>query len=85
MTHFEDAQGPTLEHYQESGTTVISIRYDETLRNQLKPEILSFRTLSIVLALKNKLRETRRFGNWICIRPQMRGKKPYSVGSLRKS
>jgi hypothetical protein len=35
------------------------------------PEILSFRTLSIVLVLKNKPRETRRFGNWICFRPHV--------------
>jgi hypothetical protein len=28
--------------------------------------------------------QTRRFGNWICFRPQMRGD-TYSVGSLRKS
>jgi hypothetical protein len=31
-----------------------------------------------------KQRETRRFGNWICFRPQVR-EKTYSVGSLRKS
>jgi hypothetical protein len=31
--------------------------------------------------IKNKLRKTRRFGNWICFRPQVR-EKTYSVGSL---
>jgi hypothetical protein len=47
-------------------------------------EILSFRTLSIVLVLKNKLRETRRFGNWICFRHQVQ-EKTYSVGSLERA
>jgi hypothetical protein len=55
------------------------------VKTKFTSEILSFRTLSIVLVLKNKLRETWRFGNWICFRPQVRGKKTYSVGSLRKS
>jgi hypothetical protein len=27
----------------------------------------------------------RRFGNWICFRPQVRGKDTYSVGSFKKS
>jgi hypothetical protein len=31
-----------------------------------------------------KKEQTRRFGNWICFRPQVRGD-TYSVGSLRKS
>jgi hypothetical protein len=45
------------------------------------PEILVFlRTLSIVLVLKNKLRKTRRrFGNWICFRPQVR-ERPILLG-----
>jgi hypothetical protein len=59
-------------------------RYKDILTYYVLSEILSFRTLSIVLVLKNKLRETRRFGNWISFRPQVR-EKTYSVGSLRKS
>jgi hypothetical protein len=33
---------------------------------------------------KKKEKQTRRFGNWICFRPQVR-EDTYSVGSLRKS
>jgi hypothetical protein len=33
---------------------------------------------------KKKEEQTRRFGNWICFRPQVRGD-TYSVGSLSKS
>jgi hypothetical protein len=47
-------------------------------------EILSFRTLSIVLVLKNKLSKTRRFGNWICFRPQVR-EKPILLGPLERA
>jgi hypothetical protein len=46
---------------------------------------LSFRTLSSVLVLKNKLRETRRFGNWLCFRPKVRGKKPILLGPLERA
>jgi hypothetical protein len=33
---------------------------------------------------KKKEEQTRRFGNWICFRPHVRGD-TYSVGSVRKS
>jgi hypothetical protein len=47
-------------------------------------ESLGFWTLSIVQ--NSKYKETERFGNWICFRPQMRGGGDiYSVGSRRKS
>jgi hypothetical protein len=36
------------------------------------------------LIRRRKKEKTRRFGNWICFRPQVRGD-TYSVGSLRKS
>ena len=42
-TVFWDSQGPVLEHNQESGTTINSARYSETLTDRLKPEILSKR------------------------------------------
>jgi hypothetical protein len=63
---------------------VDSIKMDLKRDRMRFSEILSFRTISIVLVIKNKPRETRRFGNWICFRPQVR-EKSYSVGSLRKS
>jgi hypothetical protein len=44
-------------------------------------ELKGFRTSSIVQILKNQKKKTRRFGNWICFRPQVRGD-IYSVGSL---
>jgi hypothetical protein len=46
-------------------------------------ELLGSWTLSIVWYSINQ--KTRRFGNWICFRPQVRGNDTYSVGSLRKS
>jgi hypothetical protein len=47
-------------------------------------KLMGFRTSSIVRNLKNWKIKTRRFGNWICSRPQVRGD-TYSVGFLRKS
>jgi hypothetical protein len=35
--------------------------------------------------IKNKLRETRRFGNWICYRPQVREKTPILLGPLERA
>jgi hypothetical protein len=46
-------------------------------------EILGFRTLSIVLVFKKQTKETRRFGNWICFRPQVR-EKPILLGPLER-
>jgi hypothetical protein len=54
------------------------------------PDVVGFWTLSIVPNPKNW--ETRRFGNWICFRPQEkngrkeeRKKDIYSAGFIRKS
>jgi hypothetical protein len=49
----------------------------------LKSELLGFWTLSIVR--NSKYYKTQHFGNWICLRPQVKGRDTYSVGSLRKS
>ena len=40
---FWDLQGPVLEHYQESGTTMNSVRYSEMLTDRLKLAIRSKR------------------------------------------
>lgn len=41
LTVFWDAQGPVLEHYQESGTTINCVCYSEMLTDRLKPAIQS--------------------------------------------
>jgi hypothetical protein len=47
-------------------------------------ESLGFWTFSIVLYSREQ--KTRRFGNWICFRPQVKGGEYiYSGGPLRKS
>lgn len=43
LTVFWDSQGPLLEHYQERGTTINSVRYSEMLTAKLKPAIRSKR------------------------------------------
>lgn len=43
LTVFWDSQGPVLEHYQERGTTINSVRYSEMLTAKLKPAIRSKR------------------------------------------
>jgi hypothetical protein len=46
-------------------------------------ELLGFGTFSIVRYSREQ--KTRRFGNWICFRPQVKGgEDTYSVGALRK-
>ena len=37
LTVVWDSQGPVLEHYQERGTTINSVRYSEMLIDRLKP------------------------------------------------
>ena len=37
LTVFWDSQGPVLEHYQETGTTIYRARYSEMLNDMLKP------------------------------------------------
>jgi hypothetical protein len=39
LTLFRDAQGPILEHYQEKGKAVNSVRCSEILQDQLEPDI----------------------------------------------
>jgi hypothetical protein len=51
---------------------------------QFLSEILRFRTISIVLVLKSKPRKTRRFGNWVCFRPQVR-ENPILLGPLERA
>jgi hypothetical protein len=47
-------------------------------------ELVGFWTFSIVQYFRAQ--KTRRFRNWICFRPQVKGAEDaYSVGSLRKS
>jgi hypothetical protein len=58
------------------------------LLNRPRPGIkeIGFRTLSIVRIFNKQ--NTRRFGDWICLHPLVKGKKggnPYSVGSFRDS
>jgi hypothetical protein len=65
---------------------ISKIKYGKEFQDiTLSTELLGFRTLSIVRILMIQEKEqTRRFGNWICFRPQVRVD-TYSVGSLRKS
>jgi hypothetical protein len=41
LTLFWDMNGPNLEHYQEKGETVSSVRYSTMLEEKLKPAIHS--------------------------------------------
>ena len=41
LTVFWDSRGPVLEHYQERGTTINSVRYSEMFTDRLKPVIRS--------------------------------------------
>ena len=43
LTVLWDSRGPILEHYQERGSTINSVRYSEMLIDRLKPEIGSKR------------------------------------------
>jgi hypothetical protein len=75
----------TRGHSPEHCSVNLRSREDLKYYTNMFSEILSFRTLSIVLVLKNKLGETRRFGNWICFRPQVRGKNPILLGLLERA
>jgi hypothetical protein len=52
----------------------------KTYEEEEEPELLSFRTLSIVWYSKNQ--KIRRFGNWNCYRPQAREETPTLLGPL---
>ena len=62
LTVFWDSQGSVLEHYQERGTTINSVRYIEMLACRLKPEIRSKRrgllTRGVVLLHDNAAHTT---------------------------
>jgi hypothetical protein len=62
-----------------------SVKYGKILWGSIVVaiETKNYWTLSIVRILKNQKIKTRRFGNWICFHPQVRGD-TYSVGSLKK-
>jgi hypothetical protein len=47
-------------------------------------KILGFRTLSIVLAFRKQTKETRRFGNCISFRPQVK-ENPILLGPLERA
>jgi hypothetical protein len=46
-------------------------------------ELLGFWTFSIVRYSRDN--KTRCFGNWICFRPQVRGKTPTQLGPLERA
>jgi histone-lysine N-methyltransferase SETMAR len=57
LTLFWDVNGPIIEHYQEKGGTVNSVRYSTMLEEKLKPEIRSCRRgllSKCVLLLRDK-------------------------------
>jgi hypothetical protein len=54
-----------------------------SVRQKLSSESLGFFTFSVVQYSRDN--KTRRFGNWICFRPQLKGKDTYLVRPLRKS
>jgi hypothetical protein len=63
--------------------TNISIREKQSILYRIAG-VLDFIHRPDFTSYKKKEESKRRFGNWICFRPQVRGD-TYSVGSLRKS
>jgi hypothetical protein len=62
---------------------LLRIIYNTSWTEKIHSESLGFWTLSIVR--NSKYQKTKRFGNWICYRPQVRGGDTYLEGPLRKN
>jgi hypothetical protein len=63
---------------------ILSVVVQSNLQNMLNSQnYWGFWTTSIVRCSRKQ--KTRRFGIWICFRPQVGEEDTYSVGSLRKS